>query len=132
MHERNPLVPYTSSQEASNMARKGTPPPDVEAVIERHVRVHMGEAVRNLESALAPLQERTVYRGSPIFKAVESAVTAARDAKRKVDGWQSRTAPQASLPLDAETAGTFWEDPEEEGRVAQAEADTAARMGGTS
>lgn len=101
------------------MTKKGTPPPDVEEVIERHVRVHMGEAVRNLESALAPLQERTVYRGSPIFKAVEGAVTAAREAQRKVAGWQSRTAPQASLPLD------------EDGRVAHAVADTFDMGGGS-
>jgi len=79
------------------MPKHGTPPPDVEQVIERHVRIHAGEAVANLESALAPLQERTVYRGSPIFQALTAALAAAKDAHAKVMMWQNRTAPQGSL-----------------------------------
>jgi len=77
------------------MAQKtGKVPPDVEAVLERHVRSHVANAMADLRAANAGLGGYALYNGSPVAKAVAAALAATEDAHRKVSPWQTRTAPQ--------------------------------------
>lgn len=76
---------------------RGIPPEDVEALIQRHVRMHVRNAVRDLRAAADPLRERTIYAGSPLLREIEEAHRAAEIAERSAERWRLRIAPQGEL-----------------------------------
>lgn len=67
----------------------------METLIRRHVLRHAANAARDLEAAAAPLRERSIYRGTPLLKALEDAHRSAVIAEREAERWGLRTAPQA-------------------------------------